>query len=137
MVTGWEKYTSPLTKVEYEVIVPYIVSRLKYNVGESKAVKAGTIIKALNDNRFTKESKRGKTIVIKITGPRFRQMIHFIRKNGLVKHLIANSKGYYVAETIKEVQQYITSLEERRNSFEEVRRAMQQELLLNPPKESK
>lgn len=135
MVTGFEKRTKPLTTIEVNTLVPYIVKRLAYNKGVENAVKARTIIEALNAKEFNYTDPKSKKLkVVKVTGPRFRQMIHYIRVQGLIKHLIATSNGYYVATKKEDLEKYIRSLIERRNSFEEVRAAMQRQLQLNPLK---
>lgn len=125
MVTLFEDYTFPVNSIEVKTIIPYIVGKIKFNIGEENAAFAKDIISQVNNRGFLKVLKNGKTKAYKISGPRFRQMIHYIRVNSLVPNLIASQKGYYVATTQEEVEKYIKSLEERRNSFEEVRSIMQ------------
>jgi hypothetical protein len=131
MVTGFEKYTKALTDYEVRTITPYIVSRLRNNVGVSKAVHAKKIIKTINDLKNHYTTKSGKSKCYRLTGPKLRQIIHHIRVNNLIKNLVATHKGYYVASNKKELEDYIESLKQRRNSFEEVRRAMSEQLLLS------
>jgi hypothetical protein len=44
---------------------------------------------------------------------RLRKLISYIDTHGLLPELVANEKGYYLATTVKEVQDYISSLEGR------------------------
>ena len=131
MVTGFEKYTKALTDYEVHTITPYIVNRLKHNIGIKQAVHAKKIIQAVNETNSSYITKTGKLKKYKLTGPKLRQIIHHIRVNGLIKNLIATHKGYYIATSKKEMEDYIESLKQRRNSFEEVRRAMNEQLLLS------
>jgi hypothetical protein len=59
---------------------------------------------------------------------RVRKIINHIRTNGLVRWLIATNKGYYIAETREEVEQYIESLRGREDAIRVVREAMENQL---------
>lgn len=136
MVTGFETKTHPLTPFERKVILPYMVYRLSKNKGHKYIVNASTIIKKVNEylekRKYYRDKKRTK--FMKLSGPRFRQIIHYIRVNSLVPNLIATSKGYWITTSQEEYNNYLQSLKERANSFNEVFRAMKNYNLTNPLK---
>ena len=65
----------------------------------------------------------GKVIVSRI-----RKCINYIRINGMVPHLIANSKGYFVATSVEEVETYCESLKGRAEAIFAMRQALQYQL---------
>tara|TARA_R110000824_G_scaffold206477_2_gene391551 strand:- start:1195 stop:1593 length:399 start_codon:yes stop_codon:yes gene_type:complete len=105
MLTNFENYTSELTPEERKM-VPTIVNGLKQLIGKEKAWSNKRIGQAILD-RYN----------VKLSSPRLRKIIQYIRVKDLVPCLIATSIGYYVAANKKEVEEYIKSLEERINSI--------------------
>ena len=99
MITGFEEQTEPLTDMEREVFLPPIIKGLRVKVGKDKAVTNRDIVRGLKAN-----------LDIKIGEARVRKMINHIRNNDIIPCLIATSKGYYIAETPEEVDDYIDSL---------------------------
>ena len=99
MITGFEEQTEPLTDMEREVFLPPIIKGLRVKVGKDKAVTNRDIVRGLKAN-----------LNIKISEARVRKMINHIRNNDIIPCLIATSKGYYIAETPEEVDDYIDSL---------------------------
>ena len=99
MITGFEEQTEPLTDMEREVFLPPIIKGLRVKVGKGKAVTNRDIVRGLKAN-----------LDIKISEARVRKMINHIRNNDIIPCLIATSKGYYIAETPEEVDDYIDSL---------------------------
>lgn len=65
----------------------------------------------------------------KISEVRIRKCINYIRVNGLVPHLIANSRGYYVATTVEEVETYCESLKGRAEAIFAMRQALQNQMV--------
>ena len=116
MITNFSEQTHELNKYELEVLQPIIVQGLKNKIGKDKAVTNKHICKAL------------KSFGHKITDSRLRKIIHNIRANDLVPLLIATSKGYYVSNDTQEVQEYITSLQERANSILFIKNCLQKQL---------
>ena len=95
MLKGFEKLTEKLN--EYELsIVEHIVKGIGSRTGKKNAVNSEKICKAM-----------------KITPVRLRKIIHFIRINGLLYGLCSNSKGYYTAKGLNELDDCITSLKQR------------------------
>ncbi len=110
MIENFEELTYELTKFEIKKIIPYLVNRLKNNIGKESAVKNQRIIDVLHE----------ATLDFKTTPPRVRKYIHHIRVNDLVMCLMATSKGYYRADSYKEELKYIKSLYQRRNAIDSV-----------------
>ena len=113
MITGFEDETHELTEYEFNVLLPALVSGLKRRKGKHNAVKSTEAIKKLKAGGF------------KISPPRWRKVVHHIRVHHLVGGLISTSKGYYIAETMEEVETYRKSLRERINSIQEVHDALE------------
>ena len=105
MIEEFEDFTAELTVDEKGKLLPLVVDILKSRQGVRWAIT----------NKEICESLRGSNIP-RVSGPRIRKVIHYIRENGLVPHLIATSRGYYVAETIQDVEDYIESLRKRNRS---------------------
>lgn len=104
MITNFENETHELTDYELSLI-PSIVKNLKNKVGKENAITSTEIIKAFKNH--------GK----KMSGPRWRKIVNYIRINSLVPLLISTSKGYYVATEDKEILEYLSSLRERISSI--------------------
>jgi hypothetical protein len=71
---------------------------------KSNPIKAPEIIKRLKE--------KGS----KISEPRLRKIVNYIRTMGMIP-LIATSKGYYVSFEMPDIQDQISSLKERANSI--------------------
>ena len=63
----------------------------------------------------------------KISEPRIRKIINYIRNNDMVPCLIANSDGYYVAQSNEEMLTYEDSLLGREEAIRAVRLAMERQ----------
>lgn len=105
MLKNFEDYTAELSPEERKV-VPILVNGLNKLIGKKNAWSNKRIAQTIQD-RYN----------IKLSSPRLRKIIQYIRVKDLVPCLIATSNGYYVAATPKEVEDYIQSLEERINSI--------------------
>ena len=107
MLKGFEEQTHELTEYELSNIVPVLVEGLNKRVGKNKAITNPTICKHLSEYYKIK----------KITEPRVRKCIHFIRQRNLVPRLIATSKGYWVATSLQELLDWQTTLKGRINAM--------------------
>ena len=116
-LNGFEDITGELNDQEKQVILPILVKHLPNKKGKERAVTSKQIIQGLANGG------------IKTSGPRIRKMINYIRTHHLVPKLIATSKGYYVANTQAEVDEYIESLRQRENAIRAVRESFYQETL--------
>ena len=114
MITGFEKYTDELNEYESSKILPLIISGMETKKGKDLAITNKMICKLLKLPPYN----------CKITEARVRKIVAHIRINGLVPNLIATSKGYYIAETEQEMDNYIESLDQRINAITVVRDAL-------------
>ena len=113
MIQGFENYTASLTPYEKDTLVPAICSELKRCLGARYAIRNKDICRSLERQEYGKVSEA-----------RMRKCINYIRINGLVQHLLANSHGYYIATSVEEVQEYADSLKERAEAIWAVRGAL-------------
>ena len=102
MIQGFSEQTKPLTPYENEVILPLILQGFHSKVGKG----------------------------YKVDNARLRKIINHIRVNGMVIGLIATSEGYYIAETRKELEVYLKSLEGREGAIHAVRKSLEKQLQL-------
>ena len=107
MITSFEKQTHKVTDYEQDTILPLLVNGLSKKIGKDNSVTNSAICKSLTSKGYI------------ISEPRVRKLIFLIRKNGLVPCLIASSKGYWVTNDIKEINDWISSLKSRINAIEE------------------
>lgn len=109
MIKNFEDFTIELTDAELKLI-PMMVDRFSTKRGIKNIVTADTMI-----------AKMDQALGIKMKDTRIRKMIQFIRVNNLVPGLIATSRGYYTAETVAEINQWIESLKARESAIREIR----------------
>ncbi|MBQ6045178.1 MAG: hypothetical protein IJL42_06640 [Bacteroidales bacterium] len=117
MITNFEDYTATLTTYERDMLVPLLAAYLKTRVGAKYAVRNKEMCRM-----FTEKGYQG------LTEARVRKCINYIRINGLVPHLIANSHGYFCATSIEQVETYIESLDQRAKAIWAMRSALNREL---------
>ena len=103
MIQGFSEQTKPLTPYENDVILPLVLQGFHAKIG-----------------------KQG----YKVDNARLRKIINHIRINGMVIGLIATSDGYYIAETRKELEVYLKSLEGREGAIHAVRKSLERQLQL-------
>ena len=113
MITGFDEITRPLTDYERDVLLPVIAYGLSLKVGKATAITNGRICDALRSKGY------------KITEPRLRKIVNFIRTSGIVTNLIATSKGYHIATSLDEMEDYIESLKARESAIRDVRIALE------------
>lgn len=112
MILNFEEYTHDLT--EYELLlVPKFVQGFSTKVGKVHAVTAKMI-----EEKMTASGS-------KVSGPRIRKIVNYIRNMGLVEGLVATSTGYYISTDLQEVSDYIESLESREGAIRVVREGME------------
>lgn len=109
MIDNFEDYTAVLTDYERDEIVPALSDYLKARVGSKNAIRNKELCRILTDKG-----------VQGLNEARVRKCINYIRRKGLVQHLIANSKGYFVATSIEQEERYIRSLRQRQHAIEAV-----------------
>lgn len=115
MLNGFDQQTEPLTDYERDILLPIIAKGLSMRVGAKRAVRNKEIVSAMRNAGY------------ELSDARLRKIINHIRCCGYVKCLVATSKGYYVATSPDELQDYITSLCGREGAIRTVREAMEQQ----------
>ena len=111
MIKGFETITADLSDDELNM-VQIVIKGLKVKHGKDKAVTGAVICKALN-----------------INGVRLRKMINYIRINNLIPALCSSSKGYFVANNINELEDYIISLKQRIKAQVDVLNALERQTI--------
>lgn len=116
MINGFTTQTEPLTDYERDTLLPVICRGLRNKVGEGMAITNTTITKAMRGAGY------------QLNEARVRKIINHIRTTGLVRWLIATSKGYYIATSRQEMEDYIGSLRGREQAIRAVRESMEKQL---------
>ena len=93
-----------LNEFELKCIDP-IIKGLSNKIGKENAVSNNYIIDKMNQFGY-----------IGLTPPRVRQIINHIRNNNLLMCVCANSKGYFLPKNMKELNDYMDTMEKRINS---------------------
>lgn len=106
MIHGFEEETGPLTEKEKRLI-PGLVKGFSGRIGADNAITSKDVIKAVEVWQV------GRNINVKMNGARVRKLVNHIRLHGLVKNLVASSKGYYVETDMRKIDEYIESLRSR------------------------
>lgn len=116
MLNGFQTQTEPLTDYERNTLLPVICRGLKTKIGEARAITNTAITKAMKGAGY------------QLTEARLRKIINHIRINGMIRWLIATSKGYYIATSRQEMEDYIVSLRGREDAIRAVRESMEKQL---------
>ena len=116
MIKNFEDQTEELNSYELSKLVPAMVNGLKTKIGKHNAIKNADMVKAMKRAGYS------------ITDVKVRKIINHIRNNALVPCLIATSKGYYVGDSLQELEDYITSLAQREKAIKDVRIAIQNQV---------
>jgi hypothetical protein len=114
MLKNFEEFTFELTQEE-KFVVETIVKRFESRKGKQNIVTGDQIRDGINKN-----------LNLNFETVRIRKMIQFIRTHDLVAGLIATSKGYYVANTPEEIEDWIDSLISRENAIKRIREVAEQ-----------
>lgn len=116
MITNFENITHDLTEEELLLIPVMVKSFSRYS--KEYPINAPDVVA-----RFNASGAK-----YKLTEPRLRKMVNYIRSNGLIA-LIATSKGYYVSNEKDEIMKQVESLRQRANSIHRCADGLQ--LLIN------
>jgi len=109
MLRGFERETHELTDLEMDKVKP-IIKGLEAKIGKEKAITGSKICEAMD-----------------LSGPRLRKIINHIRIYNLVPALCGSSKGYYVAENLEELNDYLISLKQRISAQIEVLHSLEKQ----------
>lgn len=99
MLKGFDEETAPLSEYEKNELLPLLIRGLSARVGAEHIITNAKMIEGLRKN-----------MNIKISQSRIRKLINHIRINGLIPCLIASNRGYYIATTSAEIEEYENSL---------------------------
>ena len=124
MIKNFNSQTEELTEQEIKFL-PLFIKGFSTKTKENP-IKARLIVEEVNS--FFKSKK----INYKLTQPKLRKYVNHIRSNGILP-LIATSKGYYISFNKKEIEDQITSLNQRANSILEASKGLNK-LLKNEDK---
>jgi hypothetical protein len=116
MLNGFDRQTEPLNDYERDTLLPVICRGLKTKIGEARAITNAAITKAMKGAGY------------QLNEARVRKIINHIRTTGMVRWLIATSKGYYIATSRQEMEDYIGSLRGREDAIRAVRESMEKQL---------
>jgi len=106
MIYGFKKETEQLSEYEQNVVLPVIVKGLQTKIGKENAITNTQMIKGLQKYGYKK-----------ISEPRIRKIINFIRIQGLIINLIASNKGYWIEQDIEERRKYVQGVKQRAESM--------------------
>ena len=112
MIKGFEDYTYELTDVEL-LLVNKLIKGFNNKIGKDKAVTSTLICKAL-----------------RITAPRLRKLINYIRCSNQLAGLCSSKNGYFIADSLQELEDYIISLKQRIKSQVDVLNCIEQQTIL-------
>lgn len=113
MLTTFEHHTADIdikNRDELRLVNDFITG-FNLRKGKDKAIS----------NKEIRAAYAGKGV--QLTDVKIRKIVNYIRTHDLVPCLVANSKGYYVAATEEEMNDYIKSLTQRCNEIDRVRAA--------------
>lgn len=105
MIPGFEDYTVDLKRKDIK-IAHAIAKGLKKRIGKDNAIKNYQISKAMKDWNGEK-----------LSSAKIRKIIQYIRSKHLCLRLCASSKGYYIAETNEEWEEYKKGFKSRLSSM--------------------
>ncbi len=108
MIRGFEKETEDLNEQEV---------RLSHLIALTLDTRVG-LHNALTNNQLCEVIEFHHGLIV--SPSKMRKIINHIRRNKLVKNLIANTKGYFVSKDREEIIEYVKSLYERIDAIKEV-----------------
>lgn len=116
MITNFEEITVELT-AEEKKLVPIIVDRFRKKPGRENMVSNPAIIEGID-----------RTFGIRLTEPRIRKIVQYIRINNLLPGLVGVSRGYFFTEDPEEIESWIESMKQRENSIASSRKIAEEHL---------
>ena len=107
MIKGFEDFTHELTEEEME-LVPKFINSFSNKIGENKAIKTKEIVAGM------------QSFGHKMSPPRVRKIVNYLRRSGRVKRLVATSKGYYIENNDEKWNDFVQSMFDRAGAIEAV-----------------
>lgn len=112
MIAGFDSITSQLDEYEKSTVLPRIVSGLSLLRQSGKTLSSTRIIERLYKEGIT------------LSGPRLRKIINHIRINHLIRGIVADDKGYWVANKPEQILEYLDGLDSRIEAITAMRNAL-------------
>ncbi len=105
-IRGFENITHELTPFEIEAVVPMMQDELPKHKGKANSI-TNAELREMILQRFN----------TKIFEPRIRKVAEFIRQTHLIECLVAWKKGYFIATTPEEMEEWLFTMKQRRNAL--------------------
>ena len=116
MIETFEEYTKPLNEYERDTLLPKMIKGLKHHIGIDQMITNAKMRRGL--------ANQG----IDVGDARIRKLISHIRIHGLVERLVATGRGYYVTNSVEELERYIQSLRKRVAAIQAIIKALVEQL---------
>ena len=115
MIKNFEQDTCKLNDYEKGKLLPAVVEVLKGCIGKQKAITNKKIIDLyLNDYA--------------VNPARLRKVLHYIRTKHLIRGLMATNRGYFIAGSRQDFEDYIKSLDGRIGSIETLQQSIRKQM---------
>jgi len=116
MIRGFEEFTKDLNKKEKRA-ARIMAEMLPESLGKIHTITNKTMSKYL----LVKCN-------LKISGPRIRKILHYLRVTHKLRRFIGSGKGYYVATNIKDLKDYRDGLSDRIRQQQELLTSVEQDI---------
>jgi len=110
MIPTFEEHTQPLSDYEKNTLLPLLIKGFKTKVGVENSVTNPQICEALNNKGY------------KVSQPRVRKIVFYIRNKNMIPKLIASSKGYWIATNRSEVTSWLDSVNSKISALEQTKK---------------
>lgn len=103
---SFSEATATLNAYEIQTIVPLLVEKFKQHKGQGNAIKNKQLIAYCYANG------------IRLSEPRIRKIVEYIRQHELITGLIAKQFGYFLAENPEEILRWVGTMIKRRDAID-------------------
>jgi hypothetical protein len=110
MIPTFEEHTLPLSEYEKNVLLPLMIKGFKTKIGVQNCITNPQICETLKNKGY------------KVTQPRVRKIVFYIRNKNMIPKLIASSKGYWIATDRKEVTSWLDSVNSKISALEQTKK---------------
>ena len=110
MIPTFEEHTLPLSDYEKNVLLPLLIKGFKTKIGVENCITNPQICETLKNKGY------------KVTQPRVRKIVFYIRNKNMIPKLIASSKGYWIATDRKEVTSWLDSVNSKISALEQTKK---------------
>tara|TARA_R110002110_G_scaffold100922_17_gene256866 strand:- start:1617 stop:2021 length:405 start_codon:yes stop_codon:yes gene_type:complete len=110
MIPTFEEHTQPLSDYEKNTLLPLLIKGFKTKVGVENCITNPQICSAL------------RKLGYKVTQPRVRKIVFYIRNKNMIPKLIASSKGYWIATNKRQVISWLDSVNSKISALEQTKK---------------